>query len=343
MPDSSSHRRSSQADLHGFGVATGTFGELLQGALSGGENHFLVTLPIDRCSKAWFSASPSDRTLQVISGRKRKCHRLARRLLRRLGAREVGVLRIESELPEGKGMASSSADAVATARAVCGALGVPLDLDVLFQLLREIEPTDGVMYDGVVAFLHRKVRLLQRFGPLPQPLRIVAIDEGGEVDTLDYNRHCPGYTPSEHQTYQALLEQVGEAFGRRDLAALGRIATRSAMLNQRRNPLRHLADVLTLQQQFGALGVVATHSGPCIGLLFESAPHHDAAVEQAQAALRSLGPQVSTFRTLQRPLAYRAEPWNRPIGPPEITARQTPSFAVKHSDEGSRYLKTPLE
>ena len=96
------------ADLHGFGVANGTFGELLQGALSGAENHFLVTLPINRFSKAWFSASPSDCSLQVISGRKRKSHTLAQGLLRHHGAREVGVLRIESELPEGKGLASSS-------------------------------------------------------------------------------------------------------------------------------------------------------------------------------------------------------------------------------------------
>lgn len=298
---------------------------MLQGALSGTENHFLVTLPINRCSKAWFSASPSDRSLQVISGRKRKSHTLAQGLLRHHGAREVGVLRIESELPEGKGLASSSADAVATARAVCSALGVGLDLDILFQLLREIEPTDGVMYDGIVAFLHRKVRLLRRFGPLPQALRIVAIDEGGEIDTLTYNRHCRGYTSSEKQTYRALLEEVGEVFRRGDLAALGRIATRSAMMNQRRNPRRHLEDVLALRQQFGALGVVVTHSGPYIGLLFESAPHHDEAVEQASSALRSLNPQVSSFRTLQRPLDARAEAWDQRGGPPEFRALRVPS------------------
>lgn len=336
-------RRGGPADLHGFGIAHGTFGELLQGALSGAENHFLVTLPINRCSRAWFSASPSDRTLRVISGRKRKSHRLARRLLRHLGAREVGVLRIESELPEGKGLASSSADAVATARAVCSALGVSLDHDVLFQLLREIEPTDGVMYDGVVAFLHRKVRLLRRFGPLPRPLRIVAIDEGGEIDTLAYNRHCPGYSPRERQTYRRLLEQVGEALGQGDLAGLGRIATRSARLNQRRNPLRHLEEVLALRRKFGALGVVVTHSGPCIGLLFESAPHHDAAVEEAHAALRSLNPQVSSFRTLRRPLAQRGELSNRPRGRPQVPPRKTPSFTTKSPNEGSRYLKTPFE
>jgi L-threonine kinase len=297
---------------------------LLQGALSGAENHFLVTLPINRCSRAWFSVSPSDRSLQVISGRKRKSHTLARGLLRHHGAREVGVLRIESELPEGKGLASSSADAVATARAVCNALGVSLDLDILFQLLRKIEPTDGVMYDGIVAFLHRKVRLLRRFGPLPQALRIVAIDEGGEIDTLTYNRHCPGYTLSERQTYRGLLEEVGEVFRRGDLVALGRIATRSAMMNQRRNPRRHLEAVLALRQQVGALGVVVTHSGPYIGLLFESAPHHDKAVEQANAALRSLNPQVSSFRTIRRRLACRADPWNRLGGPAEYQALRMP-------------------
>ena len=315
------------ADLQGFGVANGTFGELLQGALSGAENHFLVTLPINRCSKAWFSSSPSDSRLQVISGHKRKSHRLAHGLLRHFGARQVGVLRIKSELPEGKGLASSSADAVATARAISNALGVALDFDVLFRLLRDIEPTDGVMYDGVVAFFHRRVRLLSQFGQLPRPLRIVAIDEGGEVDTLAYNRHCSGYTPREQRTYRALLERVGEVFARGDLAALGRIATRSAVLNQRRNPRRHLAEVLALRRQLGALGVAVTHSGPCIGLLFDSAPRHDEAVEQAREVLGSLSARVSSFRTPRRPGASRVEPWNRRRSPSLIPAQRTLSFS----------------
>ena len=325
MPNKTISVDRSPACLHGFGVANGTFGELLQGSLPEPEGNFLVTLPIAKCSKVWFTAGPSDRTLTVISNHKRKCHTLAQGLLRHFGAREVGVLRIESELPEGKGLASSSADATATARAICDALGVPLDLEILFQLLREIEPTDGVMYTGIVAFLHRKVRLLRRFGPLPQPLRIVAIDEGGEIDTLTYNRQSPGYTPSEQQTYRALLEQVGEAFSRGDLVALGQIGTRSAMLNQRRNPRRYLADVLALREEVGALGVVVTHSGPCIGLLFESAPHHDAAVEHAHAALRSLNPPVLSFRTSTN----------------LRSAQQAPSFTVKHSN-GAPMLKDPV-
>ena len=333
MPTKTPPGKERAADLYGVGVANGTFGELLQGAIPDPERRFLVTLPINRRSKATFFRGPSDTTLEVISGRKRKCHRLARRLLRHIGVEEVGVLRIESELAEGKGLASSSADAVATARAIGNALGVTLELEVLFRILRGIEPTDGVMYDGIVAFLHRKVRLLRRFGPLPRPLRIVAVDEGGEIDTLTYNRECPGYTPSEQETYLSLLEQVGEAFNRGDLEAIGRIATRSAVLNQRRNPRRYLAEVLTMGQELGALGVVVTHSGPYLGLLFESEPHHDAAVEEAHAALPSLNPHVSSFRSLQRPSPHVSEQWNRPINGPEMHAPQAPSFTLDQADD----------
>jgi hypothetical protein len=48
----------------GVGFAHGTFGELLQGALRGENNHFLVTLPITRFTKVVFTL---DEALDAIS------------------------------------------------------------------------------------------------------------------------------------------------------------------------------------------------------------------------------------------------------------------------------------
>ena len=57
------------------------------------------------------------------------------------------------------------------------------------------------------------------------------------------------------------------AFREQDLSALGEVSTRSATLNQQRCPKRFYAAVLELCQKVGGLGVVVTHSGPCIGIL----------------------------------------------------------------------------
>src|SRR4029079_11819053 len=96
-------------------------------------------------------------------------------------------LELESNIPIGKGLASSSADLVATARAIDDCFKLGMSEEILKMFLRQIEPTDGVMYPGVVSFYHRQVQLREFLGQLPG-LTIVSIDEGGEVDTVEFNK-----------------------------------------------------------------------------------------------------------------------------------------------------------
>jgi L-threonine kinase len=172
-------------------------------------------------------------------------------------------------LPEGKGLASSSADLVATARAVGSALGVDLTPGSIQDLLRPIEPTDGVMYPAVVAFEHRNVRLLAKLGVLP-PMTIVGIDEGGTVDTVAFNRIPKNFTVAERDEYAQLLAEATVAVRAGDASAIGRVATRSAYLNQRLCRKRTLTAMTALSAEIGGVGVVTAHSGSTIGLLI---PH----------------------------------------------------------------------
>jgi L-threonine kinase len=70
-------------------------------------------------------------------------------MLRRHGLPGGGTLILQSRLPEGKGHASSSADLVATVRAT-DATGVTPTRRQIESMLATIEPSDGVMYSGVV-------------------------------------------------------------------------------------------------------------------------------------------------------------------------------------------------
>src|SRR5438552_6590361 len=108
--------------------------------------------------------------------------------LARLGLPLTGaILDVDCRLPEGRGLASSTADVVATARAVSDATGLHLEPGEIAELAIQIEPTDGVMWDGVVAFNHRAGRLLRHLGPLPD-MRVLGIDLGGTVDTIQFNK-----------------------------------------------------------------------------------------------------------------------------------------------------------
>lgn len=279
----------------GAGTAYGTFGELLQGALPGGVD-FLVTLPITRRSLVRFRHDP-DGPLRVFPAHKAKSLRLARAMLEAHGGGVGGMLVLDSDLPVGKGLASSSADLVATARAVARGLGLDDSPESVEAWLRPIEPTDGVMYPGIVVFEHRAVRLRAALGALP-PMTIVAVDEGGLIDTVAFNRRPKHFSKSETAEYSHLVATLGTAVRDRDLAAVGAVATRSAQLNQRLAPKRNLAAMREAAERIGALGVACAHSGTMLGLLLDDGdPRHRQRLAAARAACADMPGTTAVFRT----------------------------------------------
>jgi L-threonine kinase len=195
-------------------------------------------------------------------------------------------------------MASSSADLVATARAVGGVLGADTSPSAVEDLLRPIEPTDGVMHPGAVAFDHRDVRLRDMLGALP-PMAIVAVDEGGSIDTVAFNQRPKHYTDAHRAEYATLLDSLTEAVHTGDVAEIGRVATRSAVLNQRLVPKRNLDELTGIADRVGALGVVCAHSGTMIGLLLDASdPAHRRRLVAARAECAALAGASTVIRTL---------------------------------------------
>lgn len=311
----------------GTGVANGTFGELLQGSLASDDGHFMVTLPVNRFSRAVFTPDGNIREITVTPAHKFKSRELILELRAQYGIESGGNLEIASELPEGKGMASSSADLVAVARAFESTFGCVIPGEMLLALLRRIEPSDGVMYPEFVTFFHRRVELRRRLGA-PSRLKIVALDEGGRIDTIEYN-HCNGhFTEGECSEYMQLLEAIEASVLTNDLARMGRVATRSAILNQKRNPKKNLDEVIEISHDHGALGVVIAHSGPCLGMLFPDDPVFEERMLRARARLANLGGNVFVVESLE---AARTVP-------------TTQSFIRKprwsgHPVDGKRYSK----
>jgi uncharacterized protein involved in propanediol utilization len=282
----------------GVGRSFGTFGELLQGVLPGTGEHFMVTSPLAAWSNATFEYDPEMSSIEALPRHKLKSARLATLALRAAGYLGGGRLSLSSELPEGKGMASSSADLVATARAVADALGTRLTVANIECLLRQIEPSDGVMYDEIVDFGHRDVRLRESLGTLP-PMTIIAHDEGGQVDTISHNQSTAAYSHDEQHEYAHLLGIAREAIRSSDLGAISRVATRSAELNSRRLPRRTLADLLRICRDIEGLGVACAHSGTMLGILLPGDdPDAAAKVEAAFAACASLPGTTTLYRSL---------------------------------------------
>ncbi|MET8976754.1 kinase [Streptomyces sp. NPDC004539] len=282
----------------GVGVANGTFGELLQGVLPDDDRDFLVTFPITRSSRAEFRPLPALRDVIVQPPHKTKSRRLAEHVLGALGRPGGGLLRITTTLPEGKGLASSSADLVATARAVGETYGIRFTGREIEAFLRDIEPSDGVMYPGIVTFYHREVRLRERLGFLP-PLTIVAHDTGGTVDTVLFNRTKRARSTTDKREYARLLRELTAAVRDGDLRTVGAIATRSAQMHAPHAPREHFDDLLDICRDAGGLGLVLAHSGTNLGVLLagDGAEHIDR-VAHVRKACAALTGSVSVYRSL---------------------------------------------
>ncbi|WP_090236121.1 kinase [Fictibacillus solisalsi] len=254
---------------YGQGAAFGTFGELLQGIRNENDKDFLVTLPIANFSRAAFTCIPTVNSLTIYPSNKLKSLNLANNILRHYGLPAGGHLYIQSNLPIGKGFASSSADLVAVIRAISDCFQIHIPLEEAQNFLAEIEPTDGVMYDGVVSFYHREVELCKFIGQLP-PLSIVGIDEGGIVDTVEFNKVPKNFSSMDKAYYEELLKDLTKAIENGDEGAIGKVSTTSALMHQRIRPKRTLNQVVAICEEVKGLGIAIAHSGTCIGILLSN-------------------------------------------------------------------------
>ena len=258
----------------------GSCGELVQGWADG--QPFLGTCPIDKYTIVEVSSGFSG---QYGLGEKSQ---LALSLtLSRLGKKEFPYgIRLTSELPRGKGMASSSADIAAVVVAVMEAFGRPWNAQLIMEIATAIEPTDGVFCPGIVLMNHITGRVLANYHGLPA-LRAAVFDLGGKVNTCDFHaQENIDMSKIDRQVMGEILTAFREAMTGQDGAALARAATKSAFLNQANLYKQELTALWQAGREAGALGVNAAHSGTVLGLWWPAELGAEAVTGQAEKIAR---------------------------------------------------------
>jgi len=272
--------------------APGSCGELAQGTIDG--KNFLITCPIDVYSKvtvqpsAYASMYRGHKVLDAID-----------KTLQYLGISQRGFhISVHSDLPLGKGMASSSADISATCQSIALSTGNQLTPDEIANIALAIEPTDGIFYHGIMLFDHIYGYLRQSLGHAV-PMQIVIFDVGGEINTLHFNQRCDLQQlnkKNEQQVHKA-MHLIIEGLMNHDTCLIGQGATLSALANQTILFKPHLEDILRIGLSWGAVGVNIAHSGTVVGILFpgNNSLNHMPCIEQIHACCRG----VTYLRTAQ--------------------------------------------
>lgn len=280
------------------GKCHSSYGELLQGKLPNNEE-FLVTIPINIATKVTFFEQEPDHlesAVTVSPSTKKKTALFVQKLCQEFGFSLKGTIEVQSEIPEGKGLSSSTADMVAALRAIEQLLNISLPPERVGQILRSIEPSDGLLYAGSVIYNHKQCSLIGKLGFLPKT-SIISIDDGGGINTIEYNRHVKIFSEEDKETYAHLLEEMKVAFAEKNREKVGAIATKSAILNQKFNFKKDLEQTIAIANTLGAYGVINTHSGTCLGILMNPA---NSGIEEAVQTVRKIftAKQVCLYETI---------------------------------------------
>lgn len=289
-------RASARPAGRGVGHACAHHGELLQGMFTdsaGRLRRALVTLPQPHSgSRATFH--PSERHWGIVGTPELiKVRRAAVLALQAFSAHpspaKGGQIDIVSDVPRGIGMGSSTADVIATIRAVADFHGVTMSREEEGRLAVLAEcASDSVMIDDrVVLFAHRDGEVLETLGHRLPPMIVIGCDAdpGVRVDTLSLKP--AGYDDREIGAFQALRGALRHAIRHQDVALLGKVATASALINQRYLPKPLLDQLLDLCRSTGGSGVQVAHSGTVAGLIFDA--RQPGAAQAASACLARIG------------------------------------------------------
>ena len=255
-----------------------TCGELVQGVDD--EGPLLVSLPIAVDGTVQVTLVREPEVLHVQPSRPRALTAL-RLALDRSGWRGGAVAALGGELPQARGMGSSTVDVagvIGATLAVCGVAVGPLELA---RMVAAVEPSDSSALPGLWAVDHVSGARAVPLGRLPSPLQVVALDSGAGVDTLDVHRRDGPGAPMPRDT----LAQLAGAVRRGDMRTLGHLAAESAERNQSRLPSPAYDAVRRAAGIAGAAGVCVAHSGSLAAVLCRG-PRE---VALASAALRDEG------------------------------------------------------
>ncbi|NUZ07883.1 hypothetical protein [Piscinibacter koreensis] len=247
--------------------APATCGEFVQGCIDG--QHFLVNCPVDLYAEAGVRPCGADGVRISHAGDFGKIIEAADVMRRTFHLELHHEIAIRSDIPRGKGMASSTADLTAALQALCISCDMQLSDRQFARVLTAVEPSDCVHFPGIAHVDHLGGRLFESL-PAPAGMRVLVVDCGGEVDTVSFDRaRAASIYRREEPAIRAALHLMKLGLRRGDKHAVATAATLSAQISQQILPKPQFNDLLACARHCGALGVNCAHSGTVLGVLYD--------------------------------------------------------------------------
>jgi len=245
-------------------ICPASCGEIVQGVIYGRE--MLVSYTVDVWSKV---------RLREVKNAKPSFYKAQKALylsLKKLGLSDLYnhlEIAIDTDIPIGKGMSSSTADICAVVGAVYKMVGQKPSPDEIAEIALSIEPTNGIMYEEVVLFDHLEGKIKKPLGFMPRS-RILLLEGKGIVNTQDFrSRDFSGQLKENEEEFFKAYKLVEKGFEEGDIKLIAEGATKSALLHQKILYKPYLEGILELVLKKGGLGINIAHSGTITAVIMD--------------------------------------------------------------------------
>ncbi|MCC0684949.1 cobalamin biosynthesis protein [Clostridioides sp. ZZV15-6383] len=253
--------------MKSYGVCPASCGEFVQGIIDNEE--YLCSYAIDMYSKVYIEEKLRDINLGRYKSRLAIEKVFEKFNLPKKDTKNIS-LNINSKIPVGKGMASSTADIGATIKATLSLINKELSSEEISKLATEIEPTDSIFIDKNSIFNPLNGTVIKYLGNLTNA-KVVILEPNKVLDTMkirlrqDYNKLKIENKEIIKKSF-ALLE---EGLKNDNLSLVGEACTLSSLANENIEKKEYLSEIIKISKKYGAYGVNIAHSGTVVGILID--------------------------------------------------------------------------
>ena len=248
-----------------YGVCPASCGEFVQGVLDNEE--YLSSYAINL-----FSVATLEEGKEIIQKGPSKSRRAMELVFEKFGlpvdeTKNIS-LNIKSQIPFGKGMASSTADIGATIKATLSMLNKTLTGEEISKLAVKIEATDSLLLNQHSIFNPLTADIKKYLGGI-NDAKVVILEPDDILDTKSI-RMTPNYKMYKMQNKEIIkksFELLDEGLAKNDLNLIGKACTYSGLANENIHKKPFLEKIIDISDKYGCYGVNIAHSGTVIGIL----------------------------------------------------------------------------
>ncbi|SHH41026.1 GHMP family kinase ATP-binding protein [Tepidibacter thalassicus] len=250
-----------------FGICPGSCGEFIQGILE--DSEYLVSYAVNIYSKAQIEERKNNIRKGPYKARKALQEVFKYFNLDVEDTKNISLI-VNSDIPIGKGMASSTADIGATIKATLSFLGKELDSHEISKIAAKVEPTDSIFMENNCIFNPLKGEVLKKLGYI-DGIRILVLEPDEKLNTQSIRRENNYFLKKQFnkEKIKEAFEMLEEGFKKNDLKLVGKASTISSLLNENIHKKDGLKDIIKITEEFGAYGVNIAHSGTVIGIILD--------------------------------------------------------------------------